>query len=108
MDDSRSYVREDEHGVLRVSDSHVMLDSVVAAFQQGHAAETIQGQYPSLTLEQVYGAIAYYLGHEEEVEEYLRRQDAAWEQGRRTASRNTAPVLARLRAMKRTAAVQHP
>ncbi len=108
MGDSRSYVREDEHGVLRVGDTHVMLDSVIAAFQQGHTAETIQVQYPSLSLEQVYGAIAYYLGHEREVESYLRRQHAAWEQGRRIASANAAPVLARLRAMKRTATVEHP
>jgi hypothetical protein len=33
---------------------------------------------PSLTLEQVYGAITYYLSHRDEVEQYLRRQEGEW------------------------------
>jgi len=62
MPDTTSYIREDEHSVKRVGKTRVMLDSVVAAFQQGHSAETIAQQYPALTLEEIYGAIAYYLG----------------------------------------------
>ena len=48
-----SYVRKDDHGVLRVGETRVMLDSVVAGFHQGHSAETIAQQYPALTLEEV-------------------------------------------------------
>ena len=55
---AKSYVRQDEHGVLRIGDTRVMLDSVIAAFHQGHSAETIAQQYPALQLEEVYGAIA--------------------------------------------------
>ena len=40
-----------------------MLDSVVAAFHQGHSAETIAQQYPALSLEEIYGAITYYLAN---------------------------------------------
>ena len=61
MENAETYVRLDEHGVLRVGGTRVMLDSVVVAFQQGHSPETIQQQYPVLTLEEVYGAVAYYL-----------------------------------------------
>jgi len=39
-----SYVRTDEHGVMRVADTHVMLDSIVAAFDRGHSPETIRSQ----------------------------------------------------------------
>ncbi|MFN0316699.1 MAG: DUF433 domain-containing protein, partial [Burkholderiales bacterium] len=67
MQPSKAYVRTDEHGVLRVDESRVMLDSVIASFAQGYSAETIQQQYPALTLEQVYGAIAWYLANVEEV-----------------------------------------
>jgi uncharacterized protein (DUF433 family) len=63
MQPTEPYVREDEHGVLRVGDTRVMLDSLVAAFHQGHSPETITQQYPALTLQQVYGAITYYLAN---------------------------------------------
>ncbi len=67
MQQPKSYVRTDEHGVMRVGGSGVMLDSVVARFQQGHSPETIQQQYPALSLEEVYGALTWYLAHAEEV-----------------------------------------
>ena len=36
------------------------------------ARRTIRQNFPSLTLEQVYGAIAFYLAHQEEVETNIR------------------------------------
>ena len=39
------YVRLDEHDVYRVGQGRVMLDSVVAAWQQGHSPEAIRSQY---------------------------------------------------------------
>ncbi len=44
MQAAKTYVRRDEHGVLRVGGTRVMLDSVVAGFDQGHSAETIAQQ----------------------------------------------------------------
>src|SRR5260370_41441200 len=83
--ESKNYVRVDPHGVCRVGETRVMLDSVVAAFHQGHSPETIQQQYPALSLEAVYGSIAYYLAHAVEVDSYLKRQDAEWEKARTRA-----------------------
>ncbi len=40
------YVTLDADGVMRVAQTRVMRDSVVAAFEEGHSAETIQQQYP--------------------------------------------------------------
>jgi uncharacterized protein (DUF433 family) len=94
---NKSYVCQDEHGVMRVGNTRVMLDSVVAAFAQGHSAETIAQQYPSLSLEEVYGAIAYYLANKDEVDHYLRRQDDVWKQWRDRAEGIASPVLRRLR-----------
>src|SRR5216684_834923 len=85
MQSSKSYVREDEHGVMRVGKSRVTLDSIVAGFEQGYSPETIQQQYPALSLEEVYGAIAWYLANAEEVAGYLERQDALWAQWRAKA-----------------------
>ena len=95
------YVRVDEHGVLRAGNTRVMLDSVVAGFTQGHSAETIQQQYPSLSLEEVYGAIAWYLAHGDEASQYLTRQHAAWSAGREEAAKRPSPVVQRLRALQK-------
>ncbi len=97
----KTYVRLDEHGVLRVGETRVMLDSVVAAFEQGHSPETICQQYPALTLEEAYGAIAYYLGHRDEVAKYLERQDRIWRKGEARSEQNVPPVVQRLRAQKK-------
>lgn len=55
------YIRTDEQGVLRVGHTRVMIDSVLAGFHQGESAETIRQDYPALSLQEVYGAIADYL-----------------------------------------------
>lgn len=33
----KQYVRVDEHGVMRIGTTRVMLDALVAGFEQGHA-----------------------------------------------------------------------
>jgi uncharacterized protein (DUF433 family) len=99
MQPARNYVREAEHGVLRVGDTRVMLDSVVAAFHLGQFAETIAQQYPALSLEEVYGAIAYYLANQADVERYLRNQAEVWKQWREKANAVESPVLQRLRGL---------
>ena len=100
MIEIKTYVRMDEHGVMRVGNTRVMLDGVVYGYVQGLSAETIQQQYPSLTLEEVYGAIAAYLANKAEVEDYLKRQDAIWERERAFSEKQSSPVLQRLRALK--------
>ena len=97
----KSYVRTDENGVKRVADSRVMLDSIVAGFEEGHSAETIQQQYPALSLEEVYGAITYYLSHAEEVKEYLRAQGKVWDHWRAKSAERHSPVVDRLRALQK-------
>src|SRR6266571_936967 len=61
------YIEQREGGYY-VAGTRVSLDSLVYAFRSGESAETIQQQFPSLSLEQVYGAIAFYLGHQAEVD----------------------------------------
>lgn len=102
------YVRTDEHGVMRVADSRVMLDSVVAAYHQGHSAETIQQQFPALTLESVYGAIAYYLGHRQDVDAYLTKQGEVWRRSHEEWNARSATLIQRLRDEQRVASASRP
>jgi uncharacterized protein (DUF433 family) len=67
---------QDADGTVRVIGSRVTLDTIVAAFKKGATAEQIQDSFPSLTLRQIYGAIAYYLEHQAEVEDYLAERQA--------------------------------
>ena len=59
---------EQREGGFYVAGTRVSLDSLVYGFRSGESPETIQQQFPSLSLEQVYGAIAFYLGHQAEVD----------------------------------------
>ncbi len=102
----KSYVQVDENGVCRVGTSRVMLDSIVAAFHQGHSAETIKQQYPALTLEEVYGSIAWYLANAAEIDAYLQRQDAVWEQWLARSEEQPSPVVERLRALTKAGAAE--
>ena len=89
---------------MRVGGTDVPLDSVVAAFHQGHSPEMILAQYPSLSLEEVYGAIAYYLAHRTDVDAYLKRQDALWAKTLARVDASPPPVVRRLRAGARVSA----
>jgi uncharacterized protein (DUF433 family) len=67
----------DQHdGGYWVAATRVSLDSVIYAFLDGLSPESIVDSYETLTLEQVYGAIAYYLGHRTEIDAYLKQSEA--------------------------------
>jgi Protein of unknown function (DUF433) len=108
MEKAENYVGLDEQNVMRVGKTRVMLDSVVVAFQQGHSPETIQQEYPALTLEEVYGAVAYYLGNQDEVDRYLTRQGQVWNELREKSGQAANPVVQRLRGQIPRAAAQVP
>src|SRR5687767_3639783 len=100
MSDANGYIRQDDQGALRVGDTRVMLDGIVASFREGTSPECILQQYPSLTLEQVYGAITYYLAHEKEVHTYLQQQDKFWEKLRAESGQDSLTVVRRLRGIR--------
>ena len=68
----RPYVEYHDE-VYRVAGTRVALDSIVRRFWEGDAPESIVQSFPVLTLEQVYGAIAYYLRHQECIDTYLKQ-----------------------------------
>ncbi len=77
---------ETHDGGYWVTGTRVSLDSIALAFLQGLSPETIAGEcFPTLTLEQVYGAIAYYLAHRMEIDAHLKKADAEFESLRQKA-----------------------
>ena len=78
---AREYV-ELKDGAYRVAGTRVLLDCVVYEFQQGSSPEYIQECFSTLTLEQVYGAIAYYLANKEEIDKYIAEGEIEWDKFR--------------------------
>lgn len=69
------YVEERQNGYW-ITGTRISLDSIVFSFKDGLSPETIITDcFPSLTLEQVYGAITYYLAHRTEIDNYLQKAE---------------------------------
>jgi uncharacterized protein (DUF433 family) len=85
------YVERHE-GAYRVAGSRVSLDSLVYAFWDGKSPETIAQSFPTLTLEQVYGAMAFYLRHRVEIDAYLQQGRHDYE-AQRQAARDADPMF---------------
>jgi uncharacterized protein (DUF433 family) len=81
--------REDGYAV---TGSRVSLDSIVYAFVSGESAESIAQAFPVLTLEQVYGAITFYLAHRDEIDRHLEQQRHEFATARETA-RDSDPMF---------------
>lgn len=91
----------DEDGVVRVADSRVTLDALVHAFDAGATAEEIAQQYPSVSLDDVYAIVTYYLRQRAEVEDYLETRRAESEQTRRDNESRHDPAGIRERLLAR-------
>ncbi len=88
---SDAYI-EQRDGVYVVLGTRVSLDSIAYAFLSGQSAEAIAQAFPVLSLEQVYGAITYYLGHRDDVDRYLESRRAEFDTARQ-AAREADPMF---------------
>jgi uncharacterized protein (DUF433 family) len=92
----KEYVREVE-GAYRIGGTRVSLDSLVYLFREGMSAESMVDSYPALTLEQVHGALAFYLGHRKEVDAYLAKGERAAALLHEESKQTNAELIAKLR-----------
>src|ERR1017187_6734296 len=76
---------EVRNGAYYVAGSRVSLASIIYEYRDGAAPETIRQNFPTLSLEQIHGAIAYYLGHQEQAETYLSDLEKKWDELERGA-----------------------
>jgi uncharacterized protein (DUF433 family) len=72
---------------IRIKGTRVGIETVLDDYLNGVSPEEIVARYRTLTLEQVYATITYYLRNQEEVDEYLERwrayTEAAWQEQQR-------------------------
>lgn len=96
-------LRANADGVVLVAKTRVPLDTLVYAFHEGATPEEIAQRYPSLTLVDVYAAIAYYLQHTAAVDAYLCQREQQAEQVRRQNESRFDPTGLRSRLLARIA-----
>lgn len=69
---------------IRLKGTRVGIETVLRDYRKGASPEEIVLRYPTLTLEQVYATITYYLANKANLDEYLalvkRRQEEAWQE----------------------------
>ena len=72
---------------IRIKGTRVGIETVLDDYLNGFSPEEIAARYRTLTLEQVYATITYYLHNQEEVDAYLARWrahgEAAWQEQQR-------------------------
>jgi uncharacterized protein (DUF433 family) len=73
------YIEQRDEGYY-VAGTRISLDSVVYAFNRGDSPERILEEFPLLDrLARVYGAIAFYLDHKADIDEYLAKTEHEFE-----------------------------
>jgi len=75
---AREYVERREGGYYLIG-SRVSLESIVYEFLRGESPEGIGQAFPSLSLEQVFGAILFYLANRDAIDIYLRQGEARFD-----------------------------
>ena len=98
-------LRQEASGALRVGSSHVLVELVIRAFQDGATPEAISQRYPTATLADIYAVIAYYLRHRQELEAYLEEREQRAQEVRQRIERHQgdlADLRSRILARQRS------
>jgi len=67
---AQEYV-ETRNGGYYVAGTRVSLDSIVYLYRDGASVESIQDDLPTLSLEKIHGAIAFYLAHRQTIDQNI-------------------------------------
>lgn len=88
-------LQTDAQGVIRVSETSVTLEAVIARYHQGHSPESIHDSFESLTVNDIYAVIAYYLSHRDALDAYLQRRESEIDQQRQAWESKYPPKVTR-------------
>lgn len=96
---AKEYV-EQRNGGYYISGTRVSLDSVVQCFNEGLSPEAIVEEFDTLTLAQVFGALAFYLESQPAIDAYRILQRQRFEAMRRSSAPLPLPLRERLDAAR--------
>ena len=93
---------EQREGVYYVPGTRISLDSIVYAFREGCSPESIREDFEGLTLANVYGAIAFYLDHQADIDAYLVQRKEQWAELERQGTPASRDLQARVERARRS------
>jgi len=86
---------------IRIKGTRVGIESVLYEFiYREQTPELIERQFPTLSLEQVYATILYYLHNKLKIEKYMADWFVFSQRMRESQAKNPPPVIVRLRELK--------
>jgi uncharacterized protein (DUF433 family) len=86
---------------IRIKGHRIGIETVLDGYlHHGMTAEQIQEEYPSLTLEEVYATILYYLRNRDQVTEYMANWIRYCDAAEADARRDVQAPIERLLAIK--------
>ncbi|MGL5943041.1 MAG: DUF433 domain-containing protein [Waterburya sp.] len=94
---AKPYIEQRDRGYW-IEGTRISLDSVVYSFLNGESPESIAQNFPLLSLEQVYGAIAFYLANRELVDTYLEEDEAEFERLQKSCKEKSPLLYQKLKA----------
>jgi uncharacterized protein (DUF433 family) len=98
---AKEYVEERNSGYYEAG-TRISLDSIVQCFNEGLSPEAILGEFETLTLAQVFGAITFYLENQPAIDAYRMRQKQRFE-----ATQRDTPLLPENLRQRLAAAREH-
>lgn len=87
---------EEQDGCYRIVGKRVSLDSIVYNFLAGQSPESIVQSFPVLELEEVYGAITFYLANRTTIDAYLLEGEQIFEALREQSRENNSLLYQKL------------
>ena len=86
---------------IRIKGTRIGIETVLYDYIfRARTPEEIEQDYSTLTLDQVYATILYYLRNKESVEKYITDWIEYGEEMRRQQAENPSPFTLRMRALK--------
>jgi uncharacterized protein (DUF433 family) len=86
---------------IRLKGHRIGIDDVLNYYRDGYLPDEIRNELPTLTLEEIYATITYYLANQQEIDSYLlrveRRREQRYQEWR--ADPNPPAVVQRLRQL---------
>lgn len=83
---------------IRIKGTRIGIESILYEYiHRGQSSEAIAEKFYTLSLDQVYATILYYLRNRESVEAYLAEWLAFSRSAREAQARNPPPVVVKLR-----------
>lgn len=86
---------------IRLKGTRVGIESILYEYiHREQSPEAILKRFPSITLEQIYATILYYLHNKTVIDDYMTEWLSFGQRMRTEQAKNPPPVVARLRQLK--------